>query len=131
MDTKFSQNEGGDFLYWVLGLGGQFVVAPMFANAIYHLHVTKRIEKLAADATSGHTLSLHPNVEGDQVVNWACGYAAAGAPVSETARALLACALSLVAFVACAQDKAPTAIVGTWKVVTYEDRTEREPPKYP
>jgi hypothetical protein len=36
---------------------------------------------------------------------------------------LCACALSFATFVACAQDKNP--IVGTWKVVTYENRTLR------
>jgi hypothetical protein len=41
-----------------------------------------------------------------------------------------ACALPLVAFAAGAQNKNP-AIVGTWKVIAYEDRTEREPPKLP
>jgi hypothetical protein len=41
-------------------------------------------------------------------------------------RLVWACALSLVAFAAGAQNKSP-AIVGTWKVITYEDRTEREP----
>lgn len=45
-------------------------------------------------------------------------------------RLLCACALSFAAFVAGAQDKAPPAsIVGTWKVVTYEDRTEGQPAK--
>jgi hypothetical protein len=52
--------------------------------------------------------------------------------VSAAARLLCACALSFAAFVAGAQGKSPAAtIVGTWKVVTYEDRTEREAPKYP
>src|SRR6185436_9102293 len=41
-------------------------------------------------------------------------------------RLVWACALSLVAFAAGAHNKSP-AIVGTWKVITYEDRTEREP----
>jgi hypothetical protein len=46
-------------------------------------------------------------------------------------RLLGAAALSLVTFVACAQDKKPVAaIVGTWKIVTYEDRTEGQPVKY-
>ena len=44
-------------------------------------------------------------------------------------RLLCACALSFAAFVASAQDKNP--IVGTWKVVTYEDRTQGQPVKYP
>jgi hypothetical protein len=42
-----------------------------------------------------------------------------------------AAALSFVTCVASAQDKGPVAaIVGTWKVVTYEDRTEGQPVKY-
>jgi hypothetical protein len=49
-----------------------------------------------------------------------------------TARLLCACALSFATFVAGAQDKKPAAaIVGTWTVVTYEDRTEGQPVKYP
>jgi hypothetical protein len=53
-----------------------------------------------------------------------------GAPVIAT-RLLCAGALSFATFVACAQDKNPAAaIVGTWKVVAYEDRTEGQPVKY-
>ena len=42
----------GALLYWLVALGGQFIVAPMFANAVYHWHVKKRIEKLSGDAPS-------------------------------------------------------------------------------
>lgn len=41
-------------------------------------------------------------------------------------------ALSFSTFVAGAEDQNPVAaIVGTWKVVTYEDRTEGQPVRYP
>jgi Tfp pilus assembly major pilin PilA len=43
-------------LYWLLALAAQFVVAPMFANAVYHWHVKRRIERLAAAAPSHEAL---------------------------------------------------------------------------
>lgn len=43
-------------LYWLLTLAAQFVVAPMFANAVYHWHVKRRIARLAADAPSHEAL---------------------------------------------------------------------------
>jgi len=46
------------------------------------------------------------------------------------ARLLCACVLSFATFVR-AEDKNAAAILGTWKVVTYEDRTAGQPPKYP
>jgi type IV pilus assembly protein PilA len=42
----------GALLYWLVALGAAFVVAPMFANAVYHWQIRKRIEKLSADAPS-------------------------------------------------------------------------------
>jgi hypothetical protein len=52
--------------------------------------------------------------------------------MNATTRLFGAAALSFVTCVAGAQDKKPVAaIVGTWKVVTYEDRTEGQPVKYP
>jgi hypothetical protein len=52
--------------------------------------------------------------------------------MSFTTRMVCACMLSFATFVACAQDKhAVAAIVGTWKVVTYEDRAEGKPVRYP
>jgi hypothetical protein len=42
------------------------------------------------------------------------------------------CALSLAAFAASAQNKnAPATLVGTWKLIAYEDRTAQGPPVYP
>lgn len=47
-------------------------------------------------------------------------------------RLLCACALSLATLVVSAQDKSPpAAIVGTWKLVVYEDRPAQGPPVYP
>ena len=46
--------------------------------------------------------------------------------MSSAARLLCSCALTLAACVASAD-----SVVGTWKVVRYEDRTEGEPPKFP
>jgi hypothetical protein len=47
-------------------------------------------------------------------------------------RLLCACALSLATFVASAQDThAPAGLVGTWKLIVYEDRTGQDPPVYP
>lgn len=43
-------------LYWLLALVAQFVVAPMFANAVYHWHVKRQIARLAADAPSHEAL---------------------------------------------------------------------------
>lgn len=43
-------------LYWLLALAAQFVVAPMFANAVYHWHVKRQIARLAADAPSHEAL---------------------------------------------------------------------------
>lgn len=52
--------------------------------------------------------------------------------MSVMTRLFCAAALSFVTCVAGAQGKNPAAaIVGTWKVVTYEDRTEGQPVKYP
>jgi Tfp pilus assembly major pilin PilA len=45
----------GELLYWLVALAAQFVIA-MFANAVYHRHVRKRIERLAADAPSHDAL---------------------------------------------------------------------------
>lgn len=46
-------------------------------------------------------------------------------------RVLCACTLSFATFMACAQEKSvPAGLVGTWKVVRYEDRTGREPVKF-
>jgi hypothetical protein len=46
-------------------------------------------------------------------------------------RLLCAAALSFVTCVAGARDKNPAAaIVGTWRVITYEDRTEGQPVKH-
>jgi type IV pilus assembly protein PilA len=45
----------GALFYWV-GIIAGLVVVPMFANAIYHWHVRKRIDKLAADAPSHEAL---------------------------------------------------------------------------
>jgi hypothetical protein len=51
--------------------------------------------------------------------------------MSVMTRLFCATALSFVTCVAGAQGKNPAAaIVGTWKVVTYEDRTEGQPVKY-
>jgi Tfp pilus assembly major pilin PilA len=44
-----------------------------------------RYGKTAHKAISGRTLSLHPRVEGDQIVKWACGYAAGGATQTDIA----------------------------------------------
>ena len=42
----------GTLLYWLITVVLQLIVAPMFANAIYHWHIKKRIEKLSSDAPS-------------------------------------------------------------------------------
>lgn len=42
----------GSLLYFALAIGGQFIVAPLFANAVYHWHVKKRIATLSNDAPS-------------------------------------------------------------------------------
>ena len=44
------------FFYWTSALAVQFVLVPMFANALYHWHVRKRIDKLAAQAPSHEAL---------------------------------------------------------------------------
>jgi Tfp pilus assembly major pilin PilA len=41
--------------------------------------------KAANSKIAGHTLSLHPGVEGDQIVEWACGYAAGDAAQTDIA----------------------------------------------
>ena len=41
--------------------------------------------KAAHRLIAGHTLSLHPSVEGDQVVEWVCGYAAGEAAQTDIA----------------------------------------------
>jgi hypothetical protein len=46
-------------------------------------------------------------------------------------RLLCACALSFATLVASAQDRSAAALVGTWKVITYEDRTAGQPVRYP
>jgi type IV pilus assembly protein PilA len=43
-------------LYWVCVIGVQFAVAPMFANFLYHWHVRKRIDQLAATSPSHEAL---------------------------------------------------------------------------
>ena len=42
----------GTLLYWLIAVVSQFIVAPMFANAVYHWHIRKRISKLSNDAPS-------------------------------------------------------------------------------
>src|SRR5690349_20948780 len=46
----------GALLYYLMATGTAFVLVPMFANAIYHWHVKRRIAKLAADAPSHDAL---------------------------------------------------------------------------
>jgi type IV pilus assembly protein PilA len=41
--------------------------------------------KAANRMIAGHTLSLHPGVQGEQVVEWACGYAAGEAAQTDIA----------------------------------------------
>jgi type IV pilus assembly protein PilA len=42
----------GALLYFLIAIVGQFIVAPMFANAVYHWHIKKRIETLSNHAPS-------------------------------------------------------------------------------
>jgi Tfp pilus assembly major pilin PilA len=42
----------GVLVYWILALAASFVAIPMYANALYHRSVNKRIEKLSVDAPS-------------------------------------------------------------------------------
>ena len=42
----------GTRVYWAVLVFGQFVIAPMFANAAYHWHVRRRIDKLSNTAPS-------------------------------------------------------------------------------
>ncbi|HJY40111.1 MAG TPA: pilin [Steroidobacteraceae bacterium] len=46
----------GGLLYWVGAVAINFVIIPIFANAIYHWHVKRRIAALAADAPSQDAL---------------------------------------------------------------------------
>lgn len=46
----------GGLLYWIGAIAVSFVIIPMFANAIYHWHIKRRIAALAADAPSQDAL---------------------------------------------------------------------------
>ncbi|HKU12941.1 MAG TPA: pilin [Steroidobacteraceae bacterium] len=46
----------GGLLYWLLIVGVQLILIPMFANAVYHWHVRRRIAQLAVDAPSQEAL---------------------------------------------------------------------------
>jgi Tfp pilus assembly major pilin PilA len=54
--TLFLGQVVGSLLYCLLALVTWFVVVPMFANAIYHWHVKRRLTRLAADAPSHDAL---------------------------------------------------------------------------
>jgi Tfp pilus assembly protein PilE len=67
----------GGLVYLVLGLGVPFIVAPMFANSVYHWQVRKRIEKLSADAPS-HAAAVERVIGQGSTANAAVIIAVAG-----------------------------------------------------
>jgi len=69
----------------VQGLGSQdsarYVASIDVSDGVILISYGKAANRLIA----GHTLSIHPGIQGQQIVEWACGYAAGEAAQTDIA----------------------------------------------